>query len=142
MKTLVCFHNHGAHFLDPLLKEGFRHCFVAVLSGDYWVRIDGMGGVPEIEVVAGADYDLATFYRAHGYAVVETEQRATPLKTPFVTANCLGMVKSVLGLRAPFVLTPYRLYRRLLEDNDAAWKIAGITAEAVDSTAAPARSDA
>ena len=137
MKTLVCFHNHGAHFLDPLLKEGFRHCFVAVLSGDYWVRIDGMGGVPEIEVVAGADYDLAAFYRRQGYAVVETEQRVRQPIAPFVAANCVGVVKAVLGLRAPFALTPYRLYIRLLEDNDAARKIAGIPAEAVN-TAAPA----
>ena len=39
--NLVVFHDHGCHILDPLLEKGFRHCFAAVQTGDYWVTIDG-----------------------------------------------------------------------------------------------------
>jgi hypothetical protein len=120
VKALAVFHGHGCHPLDRLLKPGFRHCFAAVLAGDYWVRLDGMAGVPAVDVVAAGDFDLAAFYRQHEYVVVETEQRARPLRTPFVAANCVGVVKAVLGVRAPFAVTPYRLFRHLKGMQDAA----------------------
>ncbi len=106
------FHDHGGHVLDPFLKPGFRHCFVAVESGEYWIRIDAQGGRPVIEVIAASDYDLAAFYREEGYTVIETQQQAGGACL-FVAANCVGLVKTVLGLRASFVVTPWQLCCRV-----------------------------
>lgn len=113
MRAVVCFHNHGCHVLDPLLKRGFRHVFCALESGDCWIMIDGRAGVMVIEAVAPAGYDLATFYRAQGFTVIETNQGSKPLRTPLVASNCVGFVKAVLGIRCAAV-TPWRLYKHLL----------------------------
>lgn len=112
MKALVVFHNHGCHILDPLLKPGFRHVFCALESGDCWIMIDSRVGVMVIEAVAPAGYDLATFYRAEGFTVIETNQRSKPLLAPLVASNCVGCVKTVLGIRCAAV-TPWRLYKHL-----------------------------
>ena len=87
---------------------------MAVVSGDYWVGIDPSEGTPKIEVVTGSSVDLAGRYRAEGFTALEIETRAFPPRTPLVVSNCVGMAKIVLGIRAPFALTPYRLYRHLV----------------------------
>jgi hypothetical protein len=113
MKAIVVFHDHGRHWLNRLLKPGFRHCFVAVQSGGYWIEIDARDGLPMVKVQCAADYDLAGFYRDNGFSVIEACQSARPPVGPVSAANCAGMVKAILGLRAPLALTPYQLYRRL-----------------------------
>lgn len=113
MRALVVFHDHGTHILAPLLKRGFRHVFAVRLNGQYWIRIDGMSGVPVAEVVAGADYDLAGFYLDEGYEVLEVEVGDKPPRSPLVFANCVGLSKGFLGIRRPFIVTPYGLYRYL-----------------------------
>ena len=112
MRALVVFHDKGIGFLSRFLKPGFRHCFVAIRNGNYWIMVDGLNGVPSIEVVAPADFDLATYCRDKGFTVVETKQRGTVPRSPFSVANCVGLVKAVLCIRS-MVITPYGLYKHL-----------------------------
>lgn len=112
MKALVVFHGHGNHWASRFLKPDFRHVFVAFANDPYWIRVDGMSGIPVAEVVGGTSHDLAGFYRNQGFHVIETEQ-ATGISGPFLIANCVGMTKAILGLNAPFCWTPYQLYKRL-----------------------------
>lgn len=113
MKALVVFHDEGCHPLGKYLRKGFKHCFVVAEANGCLVRLDGMDGKPVLDVVCRSDYDLATFYRRAGYTVVETHQRRRPPVGPFMLANCVGLVKAFLCIRAPFVFTPYALYRHL-----------------------------
>ena len=112
MNALAVFHNHGVGFLQRFLKTGFRHVFVAVLVGECWVSIDGRAGVPFVDIVANADFDLAKFYRNEGFTVIETVQRKVPPVSPFAIANCVGMAKTILSIRSTAV-TPWRLYKYL-----------------------------
>ena len=112
MRAIVCFHDHGCHILSRLLKPGFKHVFVAVHNGNYWIMIDGRAGVPVVEVVAPDDFDLAGFYRDEGFTVIETQQRALPPRGPFAIANCVGLAKAILSIRST-AITPYALYRYL-----------------------------
>jgi hypothetical protein len=118
VKALVCFHNGVSedgrqHWAAPLLRDGFRHVFCAVQSGNAWITVDALQGVPAVEVVAPADYDLAAFYRSQdGFTVIETERREKPLLSPLVATNCVGMVVGILALRTAAV-TPYGLFRHL-----------------------------
>ncbi len=112
--TLVVFHDHGHGFLRKCLRWGFRHVFVAVLNNGYWIVLDGQAGVPVLEVVAGADFDLAGYYRReHGFTVLGVTAPRDRPAWPLMFGTCVGAVKRVLGLRAPWVLTPYGLYRCL-----------------------------
>jgi len=110
--NLVVFHGHGCHWMDPLLKEGFKHCFAVVDNAGYMICVDGKAGKPDVEVVCGSDYDLKGFYVKQGFTVVEVGG-GLPTICPLTLSNCVGMVKSVLGIRAFLAITPYQLYRRL-----------------------------
>lgn len=112
-KAVVVFSNEGTHWLAPVLKPGFRHCAVAVQSGGYWVGIDPRMGTPAITVYADAGQDIAAEFRAAGHIVVETEVSDTETRWPFALANCVGVVKAIIGVRDLTVWTPFQLYRYL-----------------------------
>ena len=112
MRAVVAFFDpEGARF-EWLLRPGFRHVIAAIDDGTYWLLIDARDGRPVFQMIQQSDYDIAGFWRSEGYAVVEIEQGRC-LKSPFVTVNCVGLVKACLCIRAPFALTPYQLYRHL-----------------------------
>ena len=102
----------------PLLRPGFGHCFVALETGGHWVTANRRAAGLTLRVAAPAGYDLAAFYRRHGFTVVETMWRAPSrarLSDACRLATCVGYCKALLGLRAPWVWTPYQLYRHLTE---------------------------
>ena len=112
--AVVVFTNTGEHPLAPLLKPGFRHCFVVVQdTKGPWILVDPADGVPRLSVIGLEDFDVASFYRGMGLTVVETPVVSAPFYLPLTVSNCVGMVKAVIGLRAPLIVTPYGLYRRL-----------------------------
>ena len=116
MRALVVFCDPADARLQWALKPGFRHCFCCVASGDYWIRLDAETGKTLIEVIADSRFDLAGHFRKEGWTVVETEQREEPLRTPFVSVNCVGLVKAILNIRAPWAITPWRLHKFLTKE--------------------------
>ncbi len=118
MKALVVFQDSEGHPLDFLLKKGFRHCFVCILSGAYWIEFNLIWNKPTIKVMTGAEYDMESFYRNQGDIVVLTSQRV--MRPPklnlfygtLMVANCVGLVKSILCINT-FSWTPYSLYKEL-----------------------------
>ncbi len=113
MRAIVVF-CEGEGWRSGVLKRGFGHCFVVVNDGLRWVTIDAAKGVPIVSTGREAGFNLANWHRSHGTTIIETEQRKEAPIGPFCIANCVGMVKAVLAIRAPFVLTPYQLYRYLV----------------------------
>jgi hypothetical protein len=111
--AIAVFHDHGGGILRPFLRPGFRHCFVALAAGEYWIAVDARRGLAAIAVVAAASFDLAGFYRGLGYAVAPLREAPRPARTPFAFVTCVGAAKRVLGIRAPLALTPYQLWKRL-----------------------------
>ncbi len=102
--------------------KGFRHCFAVVRDAGRWVVVNPMSHWTEISVLpeaadaadaqdvvrALADKNI----RATVCAVAEPARRTLP-PTPF---TCVEAVKRILGVRAPWVLTPAAL-ARFLEKN-------------------------
>jgi hypothetical protein len=114
LNALVVFHGESTHSLAWLLKPGFRHVLVCILVNGYWISVDPADGLPKIEVQCGPDFDLRAAFEDAGAVVVATDMRTTtPPNWPWALANCVGVVKAVLGIRAPFVITPYQLFKRL-----------------------------
>ena len=68
--ALLIFHDHGYHWLSWAMKRGFSHVLCAVQDERHWIVYDTESGVPSIKVAAATDYDLAGFYRRHGYTVL------------------------------------------------------------------------
>ena len=116
--AIVVFHDNDEHPLSWMLKKGFKHCFVCVNTGRYWVRVNLTSPIPEIKVEADFDYNLVDFYREMGYTVIYTRQRLTRMKwyNPFfgtlMVANCVGLVKTILSINT-LSWTPYSLFKEL-----------------------------
>lgn len=107
------------------LKCGFRHCFVLQRLETGWVLIDPLCGRLSIQYLA--DLPLAKIlhhYSAAGAIPVPIFKQSNPHKQrrgSFLTLlqpmTCVAIVKTVLGLRAPFIWTPWQLFERLLTDH-------------------------
>ena len=89
----------------------------AVAREGYWILFDPREGCPELRVLAAAGFDLAAFWRGCGFVAVETTVREdAAFALPVMPATCVAAVKRLIGLRAPLVLTPWQLYRRIVGD--------------------------
>jgi len=98
-----------------LLKPGFRHVFVALADAGRWLTLDPLSPHTELAIQpVDAAFDLAGWFRDRGLTVVETTlDRSRSRPAPVALFTCVEAVKRVLGLHAPFILTPYQLYRHL-----------------------------
>lgn len=115
MRALVVFAEGRQPFWLKLLRPGFRHCFLALDSGGGWITLDPLSHYTDIGFYPlPASFDLARHFRAFGWVVVETQTCVPPARAlPWRPFTCVEAVKRALGLRAPWVLTPWQLYRHL-----------------------------
>ena len=100
-----------------LLAKGFRHCFALVQSSGRWVVINPMSHWTDVVVLAesadGSTADeMVRTLEARGLAAVacavaEPARHAWP-PAPF---TCVEVVKRILGIQKPLVLTPRQLFR-------------------------------
>lgn len=98
-----------------LLRPGFRHAFVAIQDGPHWITVDPLSPHTEVALQTLPDgFDLAGWFRGQGMTVQETRlcrDRRQP--APWAPFTCVEAVKRVLGLHAPWVLTPWQLHCHL-----------------------------
>lgn len=97
------------------LRKGFRHCFVIVRVDRGWIACDPMSHRTDLDIVGDFSADqLAHWYRSLGLKVVQTRVRCAPSRlAPVRPYTCVEAVKHVLGLHAPWILTPWQLYKKL-----------------------------
>lgn len=114
-QALVVFSGHADLRWLAWLRPGFRHCFAAIESGPYWVVYNPLSHCTEVAVLDGVDGDaLAAWYRGQGFSVVSCRRRRPALQpAPLGFYTCVEAVKRVLGIHAPWVLTPWNLYKFL-----------------------------
>jgi hypothetical protein len=116
--ALVVFVDHGCVWLRGL-KRGFRHCFVALRDGDAWLVCDSLKDRIELLVLPVAvEVDLASFYRAQGHRVLigTTPPKLRRESLVLAPLTCVSVVKRLLGVHAPWVLTPWQLFGHLKLD--------------------------
>jgi hypothetical protein len=113
---LVVFEDRAEAPWLRVLKPGFRHCFCLLGDGWHWVVCDPLLGGIAMAQVLGVDAGfLAHHYRAAARRVVLTPVGDPPqpaVRLPRLL-TCVEIVKRLVGLGAPEVVTPYQLYRRL-----------------------------
>jgi hypothetical protein len=98
------------------LRRGFRHCFVALRESSAWVTCDPLKDRIELRALPiPADFDLGRFYAERGHIVLHGLTRPGLPRGPAVVVplTCVTVAKRLLGVRAPWVLTPRQLWRHL-----------------------------
>jgi hypothetical protein len=114
--VLVVFADHAqCPWLRPL-RRGFRHCFAVLRQEPLWLACEPLKDRIELAALdLPSDFDLAGFYVARGYRVL-LGQRPMPgqrRRFALVPLTCVSVVKRLLGIRAPWVWTPWQLYTHL-----------------------------
>ena len=115
-RALVVFSDDTDICALKILKRGFRHCFVCIEKNGLWLSLDPLAHKTELLVIDVPDgFNLADWLRGEGCTVIETHINPHIIKRPLwpAFASCVESVKRVLGLRKPFILTPWQLFNTL-----------------------------
>lgn len=119
----------GKKLISYLLRRNFSHIYVITRDSYNWIILDPHRLQMQILIPAvSIDADLPTLMTGIDDSVLRVEiyDRDT-LKTFgfFGLLNCVTIVKYILGLRL-YCLTPFSLYRRLLNFKAADLKTHGV----------------
>jgi hypothetical protein len=97
------------------IKPGFEHVECWRCDRGIWLQID-----PCFEIIQAVAHEAPPWelFPASSNITVVRVQRKVPkgeLREPlfFGPWTCVEMVKAFIGLRAPFVRTPYQLYKKV-----------------------------
>ena len=117
--VLVVFSDQTDLWWLKFLRRGFRHCFILLRFGELWVSVDALAHKTEIMRIDLPDhFQLTSWLESQGETVVSCPVRPAYLKTMWPSAfTCVESVKRILGLRKPFILTPWQLYQHLQTQN-------------------------
>jgi hypothetical protein len=117
-RAIVVFEDRRDKSALRLLRPGFRHCFCLVGAGQRWTICDPLKTRIEIVPLVGpSEEEIARHYRATGRTVLMGAVAAAAARFSYRPwpATCVEIVKRVLNLDAPGVLTPAQLHRALLD---------------------------
>ncbi|SDG67924.1 hypothetical protein [Roseospirillum parvum] len=97
------------------LRPGFRHCLVILESARTCVVLDPLLQGVEVRLLPSPGLpELLVRLKAEGATVVSCRPcRPMPRMVPPRPFTCVELVKRVLGMRAPWVLTPWQLHCRI-----------------------------
>ncbi len=117
--ALVVFVDHAGLPWLRALRPGFRHCFVALRDGALWLTCDPLKDRLQLSILPiSAGFDVAGFYAKQGHTVLLGTTKPNLPRRAFILAplTCVTIAKRLLGVRAPWVATPWQLCRLLRSD--------------------------
>lgn len=82
--------------------------------GKLWTVINDSRYCLDVETYLVEDYPEPQDYARQGSTIIKADKlRANGFRGHICWFNCVEAVKAVLGIRKPFIITPYQLYRWL-----------------------------
>jgi hypothetical protein len=142
-RALVAFQNQTeVVWLRLLLRRGYRHCFCLVGHGTEWILCDPLLGRVSLSQISGlTEAALARVLMAQGMTVLlgdladDPRRRRGCLLPSLRPLTCVEVVKRILRVDAPLVLTPAQLHAELLRPDrpgGAFLPVASATMERLD----------
>jgi hypothetical protein len=113
MDAYLIFGAENNHPLAWILNKRCRHvwCVLADHDAGMWVSYNWHQGLPVVRVEAALDFDIGSYYIQAGWNVVDLSWlERSPVQGLFILNNCVGHVKSVLGIGG-FSLVPNQLLK-------------------------------
>jgi hypothetical protein len=100
------------------LKRGFRHCAVLVEVDQGWILCDALSHQTIIKYIFNrSDQDIVEHLGAIGLHAIEVRMQTPPARmAPLLPFSCVETVKRILGIHAWSIVTPWQLYRHLIDD--------------------------
>lgn len=111
----VGFRNNAGLAWLAWLKPGFRHCFLLLRQKNFWLVYDPLSHHTRLDLVECGD-ELLDLFSKQGCRLIPALIVEPPRnQQPWRPYSCVEAVKRTLGIRAGWVLTPWQLYRLLLQ---------------------------
>lgn len=97
-------------------KPGFRHCYIARNEyGKVWTVIQDTMYHLDVRTFLVSDYPTIRCLAGKDAHIIPVEYNIKERHRGHICLfNCVEVVKAVLGIKKPFIYTPYQLYRFLL----------------------------
>lgn len=97
------------------LKKGYKHVFAVHFDGLFWIKMDFTIGYTDYSVLP-FDYRDTIKHVLEGrdmtYQYVEAWRKPRyRVRLLFAPWTCVELMKSLLGIRAWWVITPYQLFK-------------------------------
>ncbi len=125
-KVLVVFVEQTDCYYLRWLKQGFKHCFVALQMSDRWIICDSLKNQMVFTIIEPPlHFSLGAFYRDKGYTVlarrgVMARRPSSIIPEPL---TCVAVAKRIIGIRSYWTLTPWQLFRLLSSMDDQWWLV-------------------
>lgn len=102
-------------FYGKWLKKGFQHVTAYKFTGFFWLKMDFSLGYSDFDVLCYDWHDsIKDVLSGQTYQYVEVwrepRYRVRSIVAPW---TCVEAMKSLLGIREPFILTPWQLYKHV-----------------------------
>lgn len=108
----VAFGGRRTRWWMHFLKPGFCHCALVLGDGREWVLIDPLVHFTDLIVLKNGS--VRRTLARQGYRMVRTTPTIPRVHGVHLRPlTCVETVKRFLGINAPFVWTPYQLFRFL-----------------------------
>ena len=117
LRAIVAFEDREECGRLRLLRCGFRHCFCLVGAGSTWTLCDPLlSRIALMQVNGLTEAELLRELEALGATVLrgEVPSGAHPVPIRLRPLSCVEIVKRILNLDLPWVLTPHQLHQALL----------------------------
>lgn len=112
-EILVVFSDQTDLWWLKILRRGFRHCFILMRFADVWISIDALAHKTEIMRIDIPDsFYLKQWLENQGETVVFVPLSRAKIKPLWPSIfSCVESVKRIMGIRKPFIMTPWQLYK-------------------------------
>jgi len=100
-----------------ILKRGFRHCAVLVEVEQGWVLCDALSNKTVVkQIFDRSSQEIVERLAAAGLHAIEVRVQTPPARmAPILPFTCVEAVKRILGIHAWSIVTPWQLYRHLVQ---------------------------
>ncbi len=114
----VAFVDAAAPAWLKLLRPGMRHCLIFLAGNGFYLRIDPLLNLTQVEILSKPQLDWQFRLLLAGGAVILPVDRSDafpPRRLGLPLHSCVEVVKRLLAIDDRRVLTPYGLLQYLLE---------------------------
>ena len=108
------------YWFDMFTRPGFRHCCIAgyVEGLEHWIGFDWGKKGTYMNILSDEDINKIILYtRKNKGRMLEITKPYTMFNNwSWIPMYCVSVIKSLIGYRNCFVITPYQLYCALKKD--------------------------
>ena len=105
----------SASWWNIFLKSGYSHVYAIRWDGFNWIKVEPRLGYVDVNILL--EPDALEIVHSKSVVILHTVvwRDCTRIRVPwgFGAINCVETMKSLLGIRAPFLWTPWQLSKYL-----------------------------